>query len=234
MRRLGVVGAAVLVLGAVLAVSAAAIGVGGGEQARADRPVARAAQEPVARAAQEKEDKEPCKGGARWPLKVMSDPGANAIKLNEVQTQPVKFMRGLNPPDKLTPIRSEQEKQVYRLPGVRLVKMRHEGDGDIHLVIRDPGTKNGMIVEFPAEQCLDKTRPDARAMITAARKNLRRHCGTWGKMGDEFVRLKGKATIDGVAFFDRLHGQSGVGNPPKGIELHPVLAFTHARSCRQR
>jgi hypothetical protein len=164
----------------------------------------------------------------------MSDPGAAAIKLNEVQTQPVKFMRGLNAPDKLTPIRSEQEKQVYRLPGVRLVKMKHEGDGDIHLVIRDPGTTNGMIVEFPDTACLDKTRPDAREMIIAARKSLRRHCGPWGPIGAGFKRLRGKATIDGVAFFDRLHGQSGVGNPPKGIELHPVLAFTHARSCRQR
>ena len=34
----------------------------------------------------------------------------------------------------------------------------------------------------------------------------------------------GTATIDGVGFFDRLHGQAGVA--PNGIELHPVLRFS--------
>ena len=33
-----------------------------------------------------------------------------------------------------------------------------------------------------------------------------------------------KATLIGVGFFDRLHGQLGVA--PNGIELHPVLDVT--------
>jgi hypothetical protein len=32
-----------------------------------------------------------------------------------------------------------------------------------------------------------------------------------------------RAQITGVAFFDFLHGQTGVA--PNGIELHPVLGF---------
>jgi hypothetical protein len=38
-----------------------------------------------------------------------------------------------------------------------------------------------------------------------------------------FTRLQGTATIDGVGFFDFLHGQRGVA--PNGIELHPALRF---------
>jgi hypothetical protein len=37
------------------------------------------------------------------------------------------------------------------------------------------------------------------------------------------VRLCAKAVVTGVAFFDFLHGQTGVA--PNAIELHPVLAF---------
>ena len=41
-----------------------------------------------------------------------------------------------------------------------------------------------------------------------------------------FKRLQGTATITGVAFFDQIHGQTGVA--PNGIELHPVVGFSGA------
>jgi hypothetical protein len=37
------------------------------------------------------------------------------------------------------------------------------------------------------------------------------------------VRLCPRARVTGVAFFDFLHGQTGVA--PNGIKLHPVLEF---------
>ncbi len=40
----------------------------------------------------------------------------------------------------------------------------------------------------------------------------------------EIVRLC-RAVVVGVAFFDFLHGQSGVA--PNGIELHPILGFRY-------
>jgi hypothetical protein len=43
------------------------------------------------------------------------------------------------------------------------------------------------------------------------------------KAGDGCAR----AQITGVAFFDFLHGQTGVA--PNGIELHPVLGFACLR-----
>jgi hypothetical protein len=38
------------------------------------------------------------------------------------------------------------------------------------------------------------------------------------------ARVCGRARVTGVAFFDFLHGQTGVA--PNGIELHPVLSVT--------
>jgi hypothetical protein len=37
------------------------------------------------------------------------------------------------------------------------------------------------------------------------------------------ARLCRRARLGGVAFFDYLHGQTGVA--PNGIELHPILDF---------
>jgi hypothetical protein len=37
------------------------------------------------------------------------------------------------------------------------------------------------------------------------------------------ARICRRARVTGVAFFDYLHGQTGVA--PNGIELHPVLDF---------
>ena len=38
------------------------------------------------------------------------------------------------------------------------------------------------------------------------------------------ARICSRARVTGVAFFDFLHGQTGVA--PNGIELHPVRCFT--------
>jgi hypothetical protein len=43
--------------------------------------------------------------------------------------------------------------------------------------------------------------------------------------------VKVPVTITGVAFFDKLHGQTGVA--PNGIELHPVLSITISGSSKQ-
>jgi hypothetical protein len=41
--------------------------------------------------------------------------------------------------------------------------------------------------------------------------------------------LNGTATISGVGFFDKTHGQNG--GADNGIELHPVLRFSSS-TCR--
>ena len=70
-----------------------------------------------------------------------------------------------------------------------------------------------MIVEAPnAPTCTPNATAYRKRQMIAARKAVL-------KAGDGCAR----AQITGVAFFDFLHGQTGVA--PNGIELHPVLGF---------
>jgi hypothetical protein len=79
-----------------------------------------------------------------------------------------------------------------------------------------------MIVEFPnAPACTAGTSPARARGMRRARNRFTRACGQPSRSG--FYPLHGKATITGVGFYDRIHGQTGVS--PNGIELHPVLGF---------
>ena len=64
-----------------------------------------------------------------------------------------------------------------------------------------------MIAEAPDPACAPGALPLRRLQIAAVRRA---------------VRLC-RAVVVGVAFFDFLHGQTGVA--PNGIELHPILGF---------
>lgn len=117
------------------------------------------------------------------------------------------------------------ETTTYRVQA-SLVEWKHQGDGDVHLVIADPRNVNEtMIVEFPDQACLQHSRK--REAMVAARSALISACGTPRRTF--FQRLAGTATVTGVGFFDGVHGQPGVA--PNGIELHPVLGFA-AVGCR--
>jgi hypothetical protein len=83
---------------------------------------------------------------------------------------------------------------------------RLEDDLDYHLVLRS-GSRT-MIAETPSLLCTKgATAYRCRQMINSRR----------------VARICGRARVSGVAFFDFLHGQTGVA--PNGIELHPVLGF---------
>jgi len=63
------------------------------------------------------------------------------------------------------------------------------------------------------------------ALASATRRNaFGAGCGVPG--ASSFTKLKGRATIRGIGFFDLKHGQTGVA--PNGIELHPALRFIDA------
>jgi len=103
------------------------------------------------------------------------------------------------------------------------VEAKLEDDEDFHLVVADPHHRSRtMIVEFPSANC---TRHSIkRKQMRRARAAFVRACGY--PSSSYFTRLRGKATISGVGFFDFYHGQTGVA--PNAIELHPVLNFTNA------
>jgi hypothetical protein len=66
-----------------------------------------------------------------------------------------------------------------------------------------------MIAETPSQLCTKGATPYRRRQMANARAA---------------ARLCSRARVTGVAFFDFLHGQTGVAR--NGIELHPVLDFT--------
>jgi hypothetical protein len=83
---------------------------------------------------------------------------------------------------------------------------RTEADLDHHLVLRS-GSRT-MIAETPSPLCTKGATATRRRQMITARK---------------VARVCTRARVVGVAFFDFLHGQTGVAR--NGIELHPVLGF---------
>ena len=112
------------------------------------------------------------------------------------------------------------ERQVYSVP-VTLVKMKLENDHDVHLVVAAPDDPSlTMIVEFPDVTCQGARTSAHTGEMAAARDALTAACGAATR---SFRTLHGTGTVTGVAFFDFLHGQTGVA--PNGIEIHPVIGF---------
>ena len=83
---------------------------------------------------------------------------------------------------------------------------RLEDDLDYHLVLRS-GSRT-MIAETPSLLCTKGATAYRRRQMVGSRR---------------VARICSRARVTGVAFFDFLHGQTGVAR--NGIELHPVLGF---------
>jgi hypothetical protein len=65
--------------------------------------------------------------------------------------------------------------------------------------------------------------------MTSAKAALLKACGKTHQPSTSMRKLTGTATITGVGFFDKSHGQGG--GADNGIELHPVSSFA-STSCR--
>ena len=77
---------------------------------------------------------------------------------------------------------------------------------------------NTMIAEIPSPDCDHGSRFDGQ--IASARAAFDGALKATGR----FKTAKLSVTIQGVGFFDKIHGQRGVA--PNGIELHPVLSIS--------
>lgn len=168
-------------------------------------------------------------GVARWDVKTLSDPLASQVKYTPRNTS-IRTLRRKRPTVKislLTPrLKGTIEMRVWRLKNVRLIDARRADDRDIHLVIKDDAGRS-MIVEFANPDCAGAVASGKRAAMKKARAALIAACGS---IPTSFVDLQGRATIEGVGFFDEVHGQRGVA--PNGVELHPVLRFTSSNCSR--
>ena len=122
------------------------------------------------------------------------------------------------------------QRKTYQL-SVRLVAWKlSDNDSDIHVEVRGLVAPQTMVVEFPLAGCIAQSAsvPNRRKMARA-KSALLRVCGKLRQPTTSMRTLTGTATITGVGFFDKSHGQGG--GAPNGIELHPVLRFS-STTCR--
>jgi hypothetical protein len=168
-------------------------------------------------------------GVVRWAVKTLTDPGASRVDLTPQATTVSALgtiARPVDPTDRVSPT----ETTVFRLTDVKMTAFTQEADSDIHLALADDAGHT-MIAEFPSPSCDTTAAPNLRAKMTKARDDLVAACGQPPR-GD-FRSLSGTASMTGVGFFDRRHGNPQRGVAPNNIELHPVLSFT-APGCRSR
>jgi len=162
-------------------------------------------------------------GIERWAVKTLTDPGASRIVLTP-KPGTVADLGTIAPPKDPTDRLAPTETTVFRLTDVRMTAFKQEADSDIHLALADDAG-NTMIAEFPSASCDTTAAPSVRAMMTKARADFIAACG---QPTGKYRTVSGTATLEGVGFFDRIHGQRGVA--PNGAELHPALAFSG--SCK--
>jgi len=162
-------------------------------------------------------------GVERWAVKTLQDPAARLVNrkprnMTIAQLGMASVQAGEGP--RVSPF----ETTTYRVPA-HLVSAKVEDDSDIHLVIADPATGGTMIAEIPSPSCASGAPSWAKAAWTKARATLAT-CGTVGTSWTDYP-VGASATLTGVGFKDKMHGQTGVA--PNGVELHPVSSITALR-----
>jgi hypothetical protein len=185
----------------------------------------------VANATQRSASAAPQCGVSRWKVKTLSDhPQASKVNYTPKATT-IRTLHKKRPPveiSMLTPrLKGTIEMRVWRLKNVRLIEARRAEDRDIHLVVKDNAGRS-MIVEFADPDCDGPVKSKKRGVMRSARNALIAACDS---IPTAFVGLQGRATMEGVGFFDVVHGhQRGVA--PNGVELHPVLKFSSS-NCKR-
>jgi hypothetical protein len=112
------------------------------------------------------------------------------------------------------------EQQLVVLENVHVIAAKREADSDLHVLLTT-ATGAELNVEAPQAEC-DSASPyasllaRARGAMDEAMPNV---------SSSHYTPLDFTATIEGVLFFDVLHGQRGA---PNGVELHPVTYFSTA------
>ena len=171
-------------------------------------------------------------GVERWSVKTGTDAEAVNVATEAVAgtiAELVALPAPADPdtiPDRLAPT----EETLYSLTAT-LTAYKLEADGDYHIVIADASGAT-MIAEIPdpdfctGSAWLDQIRA-ARASFDA--KFPQEVAGLKMFMAlaagvPMITKVSVSVQLEGVGFFDRLHGQTGVA--PNGIELHPVLSIT--------
>jgi hypothetical protein len=112
------------------------------------------------------------------------------------------------------------EQQLVVLENVHVIAAKREADSDLHVLLTT-ATGAELNVEAPQAEC-DSASPYA-ALLARARAAMDQAMPNVSS--SHYTPLDLTATIEGVLFFDVLHGQRGA---PNGVELHPVTYFSTA------
>ena len=152
-------------------------------------------------------------GLERWRVKVALDSNVTDVDTAPVAASVAQLGHLPRPTAQLSYAAraGPNELRVFHVAAV-LGERRHESDGDIHLVLRDPENPSAsLIAEIPDSACALGSKW-AHAFAVARRQT--------GKIapGD-------RVDVMGIGFFDFHHGQYGAA--PNQFELHPVLAIRH-------
>ena len=160
-------------------------------------------------------------GVYRAEVKAASDRDAMKIITTPAESEVARLAAATPSPPVPGDFRAGIELTVFRVKGA-LRSVRFEPDGDIHLIIED-GNRT-LIAEVPSLDCGAEHGRFA-AEIRSARSYLleRRH---------RLVRSHASVTVDGVAFVDFEHGQSGAAG--NSVELHPVVRICSGIDCLWR
>jgi hypothetical protein len=158
-------------------------------------------------------------GKERWPVKTGTDKDVEAVVIEPKSASIELLTRVIAPkhPNAQPDTRHLLEFHTFTITG-RLTLIKKEADQDYHMVVKDDQGRT-MIVEAPDPACAAASRflPE----ITAVRESINGFFG--GPIKGKVVPKNVRIIVTGVAFFDLIHGQTGVA--PNGIELHPILGI---------
>jgi hypothetical protein len=155
-------------------------------------------------------------GVERWAVKTGTDADRAKITLQSTTATTIAALDALAAPASLPSNNrvAPTEDTVYQIHAT-LTQYKLEADSDYHLVLTD-GSSHTMIAEIPDPACVGTTSP-----LTSSIQKARGEFDAKYTPTTSFKTANTPVTITGVAFFDFLHGQTGVA--PNGIELHSVL-----------
>lgn len=160
-------------------------------------------------------------GVERWAVKTLSDVGAGAVNLANVQQTTVRDLNQF--PAHCSSLPSArtfaEEFQVYEVVA-RITLARLEDDRDYHIALADPDDPGATIVTEVADPvCQGVVSSPFLQTLTQARAQ-------WDaiRAGRSLASLAGTMVrIRGVGFYDFDHNQTG--RSRSCIELHPILGI---------
>jgi hypothetical protein len=173
-------------------------------------------------------------GVADLELKTLEDPENRQVQLQPEKATIEELARLERPAEasdrmasRLKPNRSRAEKKTYSVEA-DLLGVKKESSSDYSLVL---GSESGLTMRavVPDPACAGVSA--FRDRFGTVRELIEQYLG---KPGSSYDRTKTRVEVQGVGFFNRVHGQIGVA--ANGFELHPVLNlnFTGPASPIQR